>query len=438
MNYVVYERDKLYEEVWAEPVVKVAEKYGVSDVALAKTCRKLTVPLPPRGYWAKKGAGKAPKRPKLPALKKGQSDRLVLDARTRPSPRPPRPELSDAPLLRLAAEVVVADELEDPHPLVERTKKYLSVVKPRYNGLLPWTNKACLDINVSPASLDRALRIADALVKGMEGAGLRVEEHIVRPRGKRPPRRSIWEAQQPCEPEVRVTRVLCDGEWLEFAINERVERIRNPEEPPQRRTAWDGTFYEERAPITYTYVPTGRLSISLTNAKQVGIQALWSDGERTKLEGRLGDFISRLSTVALAIRLDREETERKRIAAEEEARRRRIAEIEAERRRRARQQHLWAEDEREKKLLRELEAWRLARDIRAYVSERAQFVINHADVAEMDLATRWELAWALRYAQSIDPRTAVRNELRNMARKPTRHDAWNRRGLNLGSGSSTP
>jgi hypothetical protein len=252
--------------------------------------------------------------------------------------------------------------------------------------------------------------IADALLKGMESAGLRVEEHIVRPRGKRPPRRTIWEAQQPCEPEVRVTRVRCDGEWLEFAINERVERIRNPEGPPLRRTAWDGTFYEERAPITYTYVPTGRLSISLTNAKQVGVQALWSDGERTKLEVRLGDFISRLSTVALAVRLDREETERKRIAAEEEARRRRIAESEAERRRWARQKHVWEEEKREKKLLTELERWRLARDVRSFVGEKAR-VAEETVTGELTLALRWELAWALRYARKLDPCTTLRADL---------------------------
>ena len=62
MHMVVYERHKLYEEVWAEPVMKVAERYGVSGVALAKTCRKLNVPLPPRGYWAKIKAGKTPRR----------------------------------------------------------------------------------------------------------------------------------------------------------------------------------------------------------------------------------------------------------------------------------------------------------------------------------------------------------------------------------------
>ena len=44
-------------EVWKEPVIVVAKRYGVSEVALAKACRKLAVPLPPRGYWARVRAG---------------------------------------------------------------------------------------------------------------------------------------------------------------------------------------------------------------------------------------------------------------------------------------------------------------------------------------------------------------------------------------------
>ena len=34
----LYKREKLYDEVWAEPVKIVAQRYGVSDVGLAKTC----------------------------------------------------------------------------------------------------------------------------------------------------------------------------------------------------------------------------------------------------------------------------------------------------------------------------------------------------------------------------------------------------------------
>lgn len=52
-----YNRETLYNEVWAEPVTAVAKRYGVSDAALHKVCRKLNVPLPPRGYWARKHAG---------------------------------------------------------------------------------------------------------------------------------------------------------------------------------------------------------------------------------------------------------------------------------------------------------------------------------------------------------------------------------------------
>lgn len=212
---IVYERDKLYEEVWAEPVIRVAERYGVSDVALAKTCRRLGVPLPPRGYWARVKAGQAPKRPALIARRAEEPVRLVSRYVNRP-PRPP--ELDTVAPVPVDGKIIVGDALIDPHPLVERTRKYLSQAKPARDRLLSWTNKPCLDINVSVDSLDRALRIADALLKAMETAGLRVEERIVRPKGKRPPRRSIWESQQPCAPEERVTRVLCDNEWLEFAI----------------------------------------------------------------------------------------------------------------------------------------------------------------------------------------------------------------------------
>jgi hypothetical protein len=66
----VYERGKLYKEVWKEPVLVVAKRYGVSGVALAKACKKLAVPLPSRGYWAKVRAGRSmPARPPLAPYK---------------------------------------------------------------------------------------------------------------------------------------------------------------------------------------------------------------------------------------------------------------------------------------------------------------------------------------------------------------------------------
>ena len=46
-------REALYEEVWTDAVTVVAPRYGLSDVGLVKICKKLGIPVPPRGYWAK-------------------------------------------------------------------------------------------------------------------------------------------------------------------------------------------------------------------------------------------------------------------------------------------------------------------------------------------------------------------------------------------------
>jgi ankyrin repeat protein len=68
-----YDRERLYEEVWSEPTQKVALKYGISDVALSKVCKQLQVPKPPRGYWAKKDAGRpVQRRPRLAPLPRAQ------------------------------------------------------------------------------------------------------------------------------------------------------------------------------------------------------------------------------------------------------------------------------------------------------------------------------------------------------------------------------
>ena len=64
-----YDRETLYAEVWKNPVQKVAKAYGISGVALGKACRKLRIPVPPRGYWARVRAGQSVRKPALPKLR---------------------------------------------------------------------------------------------------------------------------------------------------------------------------------------------------------------------------------------------------------------------------------------------------------------------------------------------------------------------------------
>ena len=64
---VTYDRQTLFDQVWEEPVTKVAQKYGVSDVMIHKYCRKMQIPTPSPGYWRKKERGlKVQRKPRLP------------------------------------------------------------------------------------------------------------------------------------------------------------------------------------------------------------------------------------------------------------------------------------------------------------------------------------------------------------------------------------
>lgn len=58
-------RQDLYSQVWSTPMRTLAPKYGLSDVGLAKICKRHRIPRPGLGYWAKKDAGKPVKQPPL-------------------------------------------------------------------------------------------------------------------------------------------------------------------------------------------------------------------------------------------------------------------------------------------------------------------------------------------------------------------------------------
>lgn len=54
---IEWDRAKLYDEIWNTPLRTVAKLYGLSDVGLAKICKKLQIPRPGVGYWRRKECG---------------------------------------------------------------------------------------------------------------------------------------------------------------------------------------------------------------------------------------------------------------------------------------------------------------------------------------------------------------------------------------------
>jgi hypothetical protein len=92
------DRDTLYQLVWAEPMTKVAARYGVSSSFLARVCERLNVPRPARGYWAQLEVGKAPAKPMLPEPRPGDELEWSRDREARRAPRAlPKPPKERAP-----------------------------------------------------------------------------------------------------------------------------------------------------------------------------------------------------------------------------------------------------------------------------------------------------------------------------------------------------
>lgn len=79
-------RHDLYEKVWSQPITKLAHEYGISDVALAKICRKLDIPYPGRGYWRREQTGKVVKQLPLPASSDPAKQSATISKRSQPQP----------------------------------------------------------------------------------------------------------------------------------------------------------------------------------------------------------------------------------------------------------------------------------------------------------------------------------------------------------------
>ena len=79
-------RHDLYEKVWSQPITKLAHEYGISDVALAKICRKLDIPYPGRGYWRREQTGKVIKQLPLPASSDPAKQSATISKRSQPQP----------------------------------------------------------------------------------------------------------------------------------------------------------------------------------------------------------------------------------------------------------------------------------------------------------------------------------------------------------------
>ena len=364
-EFTSYDRDVLYEQVWAEPLRDLAKRYGVSDVALAKACRRLSVPLPGRGYWAKRrGGGRTPPRPPLP---EAPGPKRVPVAGALQGPLAREEEKVPVPQVR------VPEDLRRPHKLVVAARAALAEER-SFSRLSSCAWKGCLDISVSRTQRQRALRIMDALVKYLEASGVGVE--VSRERTDR----------YGSEQRTFVTEAIVGGERVGFALR---EKQRMHKEPPSPRDAARGWPWDRP---TVSYLPSGTLELSLTSPRLEGIRRNWSDGKRQRLEDVLGEFVVGLDPAASRLRELRAEDAR-----------RQQAQLEAELRRAEEAERRRLEEARIARLIGEAAAWSRAAELRAYAEAGLRLLDERGGEGEADEARRADLEWLLGYADRIDP-----------------------------------
>lgn len=357
-----YDRAKLLEEVWAEPVQVVAPRYGLSDVGLKKLCSRLQIPTPPRGHWAKVKAGKrVSPRPKLREYTghPGYLYRTVAPT----SAQNPVAEVVDSRLQRVLSfeqqpenQIVVPERIKAWHPVVAAAREAL--VRPIIDQRgMPQTHGNGLNISVSPALQSRALKVADTLLKALEKRGYTVQQGNHR------------------------VEILMFGHVLHLRLFE--ASLRSQYEPTAKELAAQAKG-EWSYWAKWQFTPSGRLQVLVNE----GYGGKIVDSDSRPVEFQLNKLVGLMATRAVEFLVRNE------LQAIEDAERQRVREAALERKRRQD-----AEKQRLAKLEVDAQNWRRAQVIREYLNALEESAERHEHSMEQLELLRWGRA----KADWIDP-----------------------------------
>jgi hypothetical protein len=367
--FATYDREELYQKVWEKPMLKVAEEYGVSDVALAKVCRKLSVPLPGRGYWAKLAHGHAvPKKPALPNL-----DEVPVIYRSEQSQQKQnkKPDPSDSEtatieeLLRSGALVPPAiDPSKEPHVLIRSTASRLrSQSRKTDEGILLPREPGGLDVRVTAKSLGRALQVLAKVLAVLDGQAIKVE--VLEQGG---------------------TVASIEGCKIAFGVEEPVRKVVTQKpRVPNPTDKWD---YDR----IVTFESSGQLVLSIHSSswETHGLRQKWSDAKTRRVESLIPDFIAGMMRTALVLR--RAEEDRIRHENERQKRERDREEL----------RKLVAEEERKLEQFNQwMDNFESAERMRRFIAAYAEKTSSRSP--EKQPNHREWIEWANQQADRLDP-----------------------------------
>lgn len=361
-------RETLHNEVWAEPMTSLAMKYGLSDVGLRKICKKMRIPLPPQGYHLREIREE---KPPLPACSEVPQEYLVHVPMTKPNKMQPNDSIPEVAFEKqLANRIRVPPKLISPHKLVVLISESMRKQKPDDYGRIHfrWEASQYLQrgylirkpsaVSIFPSSLNRVLRLLDALFKSLERRHFKI-----------------------CQPrDTNDIQIEIVEELISIQIFEQAKRkVHRPTPDEEKQREW--------WPIrNYDFVPAGDLDV---RTPRLYSEVLFREGKKRRLEDNLNELIIRLVKRALQEKENRLQREK-----EFEERRR------EEEKRRALFEAIQQEKRRVHHLEIEVENWHKAEKIRAYIQAVKDKTTETPDHAISP--AQW-IVWAQQQADRLDP-----------------------------------
>jgi len=376
-----FSRQQLFDLVWSEPITSLARRFEMSDVALGKTCKRYGLPLPGRGYWAKRKAGQPAVVPALPPRGIGMGETIML-GRSEWQRRkeeedalmvediPPLPTFPEslidltARVTKLVGKVPPLRSLKQPHRVIARL---LEADAARLQSWRAATYPSLVDQPYFSSPYEqRRLRILNAIFMAMARLGM-----------------------APSMPGKNPADILVQigGTRITFHLDR----------PGQQRDGWRSTS-EPRRPTSDALC----LTIPWTTNVVDGLRLAWEDTPETPIEQSLQDIVVGLVVAGeMQVRLSELHHHAWRVQHKadliERARKEKEEALRKERERRRR-----LEQARIKRLLEDAMALRMANDLRAYVETVTAANAASPEPVPPVQVEAWA-AWALAQAERIDP-----------------------------------
>jgi hypothetical protein len=374
---IQFTRQELYAAVWSKSCQKLAADLGISDVALAKTCKRMGIPRPSLGYWARLASGeKVPKTP-LPEPHAGQDKIMTFDIVAN---RKRREEWrsTNSDLDSLAVDLILPPEEMGLHPVAQRHLRALEKKKPGEDGFVNVSARDLFCCDMTPAMVKRLGRALHAILVELEARGCKLKAG---------------------SSEFSSLRIVKGTDDLTISCSESREQIeREPTQEEKRKPSWTWQLKGTRA--------TGRLGFEVSASGLRG-RRTWTESDGKPLEEILGIVVEKVEATfrgfedqrqrEIAAAKRREEDAKR---AAEEYERRQKEEAERERKRRHEAKLVEIVEIRRDNLFAAAHAWMESGLLHAYVDECERRWREKGELSSEQFA--W-IAWAREEAAKLNP-----------------------------------